>query len=92
MEEGALDRRAIDTTVNDITEYQFVENSLFKIVNELDRKSKSYLEIDEKLKESQERVDELEKALRESLMVAIDRDLEVNAGRLSSEDKVRKSR
>lgn len=77
-----------DKTINDIKEYELVENRLTKIVGALDNHRKRYTEMGEKLTESQERVDELEKALRESVMVAIDRDLEVNAGRMDAEQKV----
>lgn len=76
------------TTVDAGTLYQFWENCLSKIVTACESSRKRSLELSGKLTESQERVDELEQALRESVMVAIDRDLEVNAGRLDAEEKV----
>lgn len=55
---------------------------------EIEQNCKRAQEAFDKLAKSEERVDELEQALRESVMVAIDRDLEVNAGRLDAEEKV----
>lgn len=69
---------------NDINENQYFT----QMVKALKTQSTRHIQMDLKLTESQERIDELENALRESVMVAIDRDLEVNAARLGSEEKV----
>lgn len=74
---------------NDIsTTFQCIENGLERINEAFDRNCKRYSKIEIKLTKSQDRVEELEKALRESVLVAIDRDLEVNAGQLEAREEV----